>query len=235
MTMITGDRILDERLILFGSSDNLKHSTYDLTVGRIFVVGEKSITTEPPQSCFLKPRQIVWILSKEEFNMPNNVTGLATLRTSYTKDGVLALNVGIIDPMFKGPISTALINFSDRSRRIDVGDKFFRVAFFEHDDVSHFHPADENVQRDQYTKQLETTSYVDFSPNFLNIPNLDSDYYYGRFWKIIWLSIKKNKTLSGLAFFFLLTTFWFLLENGLFGFFINKLESLNAIWTNVPS
>jgi deoxycytidine triphosphate deaminase len=60
---------------------------------------------------FLEPREMVWVLSKEEFRMPANVTGLATLRTTFTKQGILALNVGIIDPLFEGPISTALITF----------------------------------------------------------------------------------------------------------------------------
>ena len=70
---------------------------------------------------------MVWVLSKEEFNLPNTVTGIATLRTTYTKQGILALNVGIIDPNFEGPISTVLINFSDRPRRIKVGESFFSV------------------------------------------------------------------------------------------------------------
>ena len=37
---------------------------------------------------------MVWVLSKEEFALPKDVTGLATLRTTFTKQGILALNVG---------------------------------------------------------------------------------------------------------------------------------------------
>jgi deoxycytidine triphosphate deaminase len=186
MTMITGEKILNDGLIQNGSRDNLKHSTYDLTVGRIFKVGQDPSKEESPSVYFLKPREIVWILSNEEFKMPKNVTGLATLRTTYTKVGVLALNVGIIDPLFTGPISTALINFSDRPRRIDVGEKFFRVAFFEHDDVSMYHPRDENIHRDEYISNLETTSFTEFSQNFMNIPSLEDEYYYNKFWQFLW-------------------------------------------------
>src|SRR5712691_5628323 len=101
---------------------------------------------------FLEPREMVWVLSKEEFDMPADVTGFATLRTTFTKQGILALNVGIIDPLFRGPISTALINFSDRPRAIRIGDKFFRIAFFPHSDVSAYHPKDENVESAEYVR-----------------------------------------------------------------------------------
>lgn len=99
-------------------------------MGQIFPVESKLLSGEAIHKYFLQPLEMVWILSKEEFAMPSTATGLAALRTSFTKDGVLALNVGIIDPLFHGPISTALINFSDRPRRIDVGDKFFESHFF---------------------------------------------------------------------------------------------------------
>src|ERR1700681_4318997 len=161
--MIVGQKLLDANLVQGGSVANLKHSTYDLTVGDIIPIGKKAILRRrknPNVSpYYLEPREMVWVLSKEEFEMPANVTGLATLRTTYTKDGILALNVGIIDPLFRGPISTALINFSDRPRRIAVGDKFFRLAFFEHDDVQAFHKQDENVDRTTYLKNLEDVSY----------------------------------------------------------------------------
>jgi deoxycytidine triphosphate deaminase len=154
--MITGRRILERGLIRDGTDQNLKNSTFDLTIGQIIPIGKRAFLSRRnkslPAMYFLEPREMVWVLSKEEFRMPANVTGLATPRTTFTKQGILALNVGIIDPLFEGPISTALINFSDRPRRIDVGDKFFRVAFFEHDDVSEHHLVEENTNRKEYLR-----------------------------------------------------------------------------------
>lgn len=224
--MIVGQRLLDLNIVKGGSVKNLKHSTYDLTVGEIIPIGKKAILRrrkDPVVSpYYLEPREMVWVLSKEEFDMPANVTGLATLRTTYTKDGILALNVGIIDPLFRGPISTALINFSDRPRRIAVGDKFFRLAFFEHDDVSAFHRQDENMDRTTYIKNLEDVSYADFSPSFLNVPNFDDDYYTKKFWSIIF-----NGLTSSMWIFIPLVTFvvlmgWFVVERGFVGFLASK-------------
>jgi len=162
---------------------------------------------------------MVWVLSAEEFRMPPNVTGLATLKTAFTKDGILALDVGIIDSLFHGPISTALINFSDRPRRIQIGDKFFRLLFFEHEDVIDFHSDDENVKRDRYLIDLTTKSYADFAPSFLNIPSFDDKYYYDKFWTILASGIWKNKTVSVPALIVIAIFVWFQFDKG-FGEFL---------------
>jgi deoxycytidine triphosphate deaminase len=113
--MITGRQILERGLIHEGTDHNLKNSTFDLTIGQIIPIGKRAFLSRRNRDLlamyFLEPREMVWVLSKEEFSMPANVTGFATLRTTFTKQGILALNVGIIDPMFHGQISTALITF----------------------------------------------------------------------------------------------------------------------------
>lgn len=231
--MIVGNDIIARGLVLGGGPSNLKNSTFDLTVGEIVPIGKKAIRArrKDPQISpyFLEPREMVWVLSKEEFNMPADVTGLATLRTTFTKQGILALNVGIIDPLFKGPISTALINFSDRPREIRIGDKFFRIAFFPHADVSAFHPNDENVERAAYVRQLENVSYADFSPNFLNIPKFDDEFYTQKFWSIIFYGLTKNLKVSIPILLFAAIVFSFLFHLGLYDYLADKLDIVRAI------
>lgn len=229
--MIVGRKILDDGLVLGGSVSNLKHSTYDLTIGEIIPIGKEAVNArlkEPPLTYFIEPREMVWILSKEEFALPGEITGLATLRTTYTKNGILALNVGIIDPFFRGPISTALINFSDRPRPIAVGDKFFRVLFFEHADVSAFHATSEDLKRDDYVKHLHTVSYADFSKNFMNIPSFDDKFYQEKFWSITYYGITKNKSVLFPLLVFLLLLGWFLIDQGFISFILGKLEWLTT-------
>jgi len=231
--MIVGQKILDNQLVTGGSRANLKHSTFDLTIGRIVPIGrevnakKQQITKE--RACFLEPREMVWILSAERFNIPKNVTGLATLRTSFTKDGILALNVGIIDPFFCGPISTALINFSDRPRRIQIGDKFFRVLFFQHEDVTDFHQANESIDASKYMIDLVTKSYADFSPSFLNIPSFDDKYYTDKFWSIVGNGVWKNKWKLAPVSAFLAIVVWFLFSLGFWQFLWDKFDSITSI------
>lgn len=230
--MIVGKQILEKGLVTGGSEASLKNSTFDLTVGQIVPIGKKAVRARrknPDVSfVFLEPREMVWVLSKEEFNMPADVTGFATLRTTFTKQGILALNVGIIDPLFKGPISTALINFSDRAREIRQGDKFFRVAFFPHSDVSAFHPKDENVDTTEYIRYLENVSYADFSPSFLNIPKFDDDYYFAKFWSLVWQGITRKKVISVPVLLLIGLVFWYLLDSGMWTFIAAKLDWIEA-------
>ena len=231
--MIVGHDILNRGLIRGGHERNLKHSTYNLTIGEIVPIGKDAVRDRVKdgglRAYFLEPREMVWVLSEESFCMPNNVTGLATLRTSLTKKGILALNVGIIDPMFSGPISTALINFSDRPRRIGVGDKFFRVVFIGHHDVSTYHELDENTERSNYIKNLESISYGDFSKNFLNVPEFNDDFYFRKFWRIVWHGISKERIIWWPLIAFTVMLFWFLVDKGFIEFVYSKLDALAKI------
>jgi deoxycytidine triphosphate deaminase len=235
--MIVGKSILDRGLVTGGGPSNLKNSTYDLTVGEIVPIGKRAVKERqrnPTLSYFLDPREMVWVLSKEEFNIPATVTGLATLRTTFTKQGILALNVGIIDPFFHGPISTALINFSDQPRRIDVGDKFFRVAFFEHEDVTAHHTVSESVSRAEYIKQLETISYSEFSRSFLNIPQFDNDYYSKQFYSVIFHGMTKNWKRTGLLILAIGIVAWYLLDTGLWQFYREKFNYVLDLFSTKP-
>lgn len=229
--MITGDEILSRNLIKEHDKSSLKHSTYDLTIGHIIPVGKDAAKSKDKSlsSYWVEPREMVWVLSKEEFDMPANVTGIATLRTTLTKAGILALNIGIVDPMFKGPISTALINFSDRPRRIDLGDKFFRVVFFEHNDVSKFHYRDENTVRAEYIKDIEKSSYADFSKNFLNVPEFNDKFYYDKFYNILFHGIFSQKKVFIPLFIVLFVFVWFLIDLGLMSFFKEKYALIKSV------
>lgn len=184
--LIVGSAILNCKLIKNGDTKNLKHSTYDLTIGEIFPIGgntkENRRQTEKG-IYFLQPRETVLVLSREQFSLPGTVTGLATLRTTLTKQGLLALNVGIIDPYFNGPISTTLINFSERVVPIKIGDCFFRVLFMLHKNTER--GKSEDMERAKYIDQLTIAAYRDFPRSFLNIPDLDNKFYAETAWRML--------------------------------------------------
>lgn len=116
--IVTGERASGQR----------KLTTYDATVGHIFCEGEELDV----ESYVLKPRGIVWVSSNEKFSIPDDITAIATLRTTWTHNGILALNVGIVDPGWQGPLATAVVNFSKNSFTITKGSPFFRLIFMEH-------------------------------------------------------------------------------------------------------
>nr|WP_275450648.1 hypothetical protein [Octadecabacter antarcticus] len=140
----------------------------------------------------MKPNEAVWLLSKEEFQLPATVTGLATLRTTFTKQRLIAFNVGVIDPFYNGPISTVLLNFSKRTVEVALGEKFFRVLFFEHDDVSEHHQRDESVKRESYQKAITSYALNDYSQSFLDIPVFDNEFYAKTTWQLLYGTAAKH-------------------------------------------
>ncbi|MDO6726061.1 hypothetical protein Q4544_03860 [Cognatishimia sp. 1_MG-2023] len=231
--MIIGSAILDCKLLEHADAKNLKHSTYDLTIGQIFPTGSSTDSFDQSQNngiYILEPRQSVLVLSNEEFQLPSTITGLATLRTTFTKKGLLALNVGIIDPHFNGPISTTLINFSEQKVAIKIGMPFFRVMFFLHGDTSDYHRMSENMDRADYIDDLIVSANRDFPKSFLNLPNLDNSYYADTAWKMIkGLTVKRWFVMIPI-YLVLLSTFGFLIQNtGYVEYLIETLKSFKEV------
>ena len=105
-----------------------------------------------------------------------------------------------------------------------MGEKFFRVAFFEHADVTAHHVQDESLERTTYIRDLERVSFSDFVPSFLNIPTFDDKYYEKKFWSIFYSGIIGNKWISFPAIAVIVIVFLFLLHLGLW-------EFLQQYWT----
>jgi dUTPase len=116
-------------IVIGGLAARRRPTTYDATIGDIITQGE----LWEKETFVLDKRGIVWVVSTEEFTFDDTHTGLATLKTTWTHRGVLALNVGVIDPGWSGPLATALVNISGGKISIKKGDAFFRVLVFEHD------------------------------------------------------------------------------------------------------
>lgn len=130
--ILTSQQIGQRAIVVNGSPAAQQHTTYNATVGEILLEGEAITCTE----YVLPPRGMVWVVSSEEFKLPPDVTGLATLRTTWTHNGILALNVGVIDPGWHGPLATALVNFSEKTFTVRKSEQFLRVIFHAHNPTS---------------------------------------------------------------------------------------------------
>lgn len=165
--LITKSDIAAKSIVIGAAKAGARDTTYDATVGCIILDGAEIRNGR----YVLPPRGIVWVISQETFNMPGNVTGLATLRTTWTHRGVLALNVGVIDPGWNGPLATVLVNFGNSDFPVEVGSQFLRVIFFEHDVVA----SAKNIQTSSEYKNTIMLMSKNYSESFLNMKSLISD------------------------------------------------------------
>jgi hypothetical protein len=113
-------------------------------------------------------------VSREEFRLPRDVTAVAALRTTWAHKGIFALNVGVVDPGWEGPVATALVNFSTKDFRVRIGDPFMRLMFFEHGIAAPAIQPRNPVNRDSYVEQVKKNS-KGFSGSFLRMDSLVDD------------------------------------------------------------
>ncbi len=162
--ILVSEEIKELSLVEGADQASWRPSTYDATVGEIIEQGKR----KNEDTFVLPPRGVVWVVSKEKFKIPHSATGLATLKTSWTHRGILALNVGIIDPGWHGPLSAALVNLSNVDFEIAKGIPFLRIAFMTHKNVT----TDDNVKEiDEYL--LSVRDYSSRMANtFLDISSI---------------------------------------------------------------
>ncbi|MEQ8688732.1 MAG: hypothetical protein RIE86_25745 [Imperialibacter sp.] len=110
--------------IVNSSESNFKNASYDLRIGKIIDMDGNT------HSSFKIPSQsMVVIVSQEEVKLNNSTLGYATVKTALSQKGLMANNIGIIDALYEGSLSSVLTNFGKDSYRIKTGENFLRLTF----------------------------------------------------------------------------------------------------------
>jgi deoxycytidine triphosphate deaminase len=162
--VLTKNEIQSAGIVHHSVALGARPSTYDATVGTIIYDG-KIFTSA---TFILEPRGVVWVISTEEIETKGNHTALATLKTSWAHQGVFALNVGVVDPGWHGPIATALVNFSNEPFKLKKGMPFLRLVLFQHTDTGGI---TNRQDMDTYIAEIRKKS-KGFSKSFLNMHTL---------------------------------------------------------------
>jgi|SRR6185437_10044022 len=136
-----------------------------LTIGTIVdYKGEKH------DSLILEPQGIAHLISDEEICLPQDVCALAHVLTRKCNDGLLTLNIGVIDPGWSGKISTPILNFSSSKQLLSKGDKFIRVTFHRVGMETSIPSANGvSPSEDDYVRSVRSRAVNSFGQYFLNI------------------------------------------------------------------
>lgn len=134
--------------------DYSQETTVDLTIREILFKNKKDevLSTE---GIMLQPQDSIIIISEEIVNVPEGYIAYVFLKNRLSQRGLLALNTGIVDSNYYGPIATTLINFSNKEQPISISksrgnDAFFRIVFHK--------LADSNYTIDSATKKQDRTN-----------------------------------------------------------------------------
>jgi deoxycytidine triphosphate deaminase len=166
MSLVAGPD-LDPNEFFSAGNPKVQASSFDLTIGTIF-----DHQGQPAPEIFtLEPGEMVQVISAEIFELPLDVTGHVTYKTTLTKLGIWALTVGIVDPGWDGPVTTTLLNFSKVPYVLRVGMPFLRVSMFRHaaTEADKVRPVGDIAG---YHAQAQDRSITRFPRTFLNQENI---------------------------------------------------------------
>jgi deoxycytidine triphosphate deaminase len=172
--LLSDDEIKATVLIRNAADAQYRGTSYDVRVGRIYPpFGEerppKGQMPGPVDEYLIPPRGVVEVVSLESFRLPDDVTGYATVKTGLCNDGILAINIGLVDPGYDNHVSSKLINFSKADFLLQKGDTFLRLSFHKHGKPSRL-PAP-NRPTEDYMRERRAKVLL-LAETFLDLPSL---------------------------------------------------------------
>ncbi|EGM0634607.1 hypothetical protein IL001_001357 [Escherichia coli] len=149
--------VRDSQGNLLDPADYSKISSVDITIGEILYKDKDGNITKGIGTT-LKPQESLVIISNEIINVPSDHVAYVFLKNRLSQKGLLALNTGIIDAGYVGPISTVIINFSNVDAVIPSGrtkeeKEFFRVVFHKLDSTTISSTLQQSQQAVNYSNQ----------------------------------------------------------------------------------
>jgi len=166
--MIQNHEQLKAIIIGFDTSQ-FTNASYNLTIGQIIDMDSKIVN-----DFTLKPQGMVYVVMKEQLKVPMDVIGFAHVKTSLTKRGIMATNIGIIDCGYEGYISTLLINFGKNDCFLSEGDPALRITFAEINKPKENIPIKNEGDHTAYTKNVRR-DITNLDDKFLNLNSVKTD------------------------------------------------------------
>lgn len=168
--MLKGEEIKALNLVNGFQDSRARATSYDLSVGQI-------ITSDGTThlSHILKRQGLVKVISQERIELPDDVFGTVLVKTSMSDRGLLALNIGLIDPSYRGKIASYIINFSDDDQPINQGDAFLRATFQRIDGASKYDKKID-ISNEEYWSKSQLAMVNGFSDKFLNYEEILKDF-----------------------------------------------------------
>lgn len=144
--------------------------SYNLTVEKVIDMNNKV-----NDSFTLKPQGMVYVVFKEKLKVPADVIGFAHVKTTLTKLGIMATNIGIIDPNYNGYMSTLLINFGKSDHFISKGDAALRITFTKMNEPKDKKTLKQNNVDDANYYKVVQKNISNLDEKFLNLTSVKTE------------------------------------------------------------
>ncbi|MDT8303971.1 MAG: hypothetical protein RQ760_20990 [Sedimentisphaerales bacterium] len=123
------DKIANNELIPNGKADNATHCSYEFTAELMLRGGSNQAKEITEPGIPVEPAQLVWIRAREEISVPASMVGLWIQTQTLARQGLLLLNITLIEPGYEGPLTAVLVNFGNKKVIIRPDTKIAKVVF----------------------------------------------------------------------------------------------------------
>jgi deoxycytidine triphosphate deaminase len=166
--MLNSKEIQSLGLIASGfEMSSLRDAGYDLRIAALMSKRETGEVDRFDDDVDLKPQGIAAVISTEIIKLPTNICAYASVKTTLCREGVLAINTGVVDPGWEGPLSSIVLNFGKDIYRLRAGEPFIRLTFHFIDDLHQ--PLSAPHEREKYEAQIRQKFSKRLADNFMNL------------------------------------------------------------------
>ncbi len=116
--------------------DNLRLSSYDLTVGKEYYIGQSDTGSlfetqnlRDSQSITIPPHAVCFILTEEEINLSDDITARVSLRMTHIYAGMVLTSQPPFDPNYQGKVVVMLHNLSSAPYHLKCGERVATIEF----------------------------------------------------------------------------------------------------------
>ncbi|KAB0568430.1 MULTISPECIES: hypothetical protein [Pseudomonas] len=120
----------------FDEKNNLRLSSYDLTVGDEYYIGQsdgafpfETQMLRASQSITIPPHAVCFILTAENIHLPRNVTARVSLRMTHIYAGMVLTSQPPFDPTYNGKVVVMLHNLSSAPYHLKCGERVATIEF----------------------------------------------------------------------------------------------------------
>jgi deoxycytidine triphosphate deaminase len=164
------EQIKNRGIILNSNDSEFTDYSYNLTIEKII-----DMNCNVFESFTLKPQGMAYVVFKEKLALPSDIIGFAHVKTTLTKRGIMATNIGIIDSNYNSYISTLLINFGKTECFLSRNMTALRVTFAKVEEPSCKIPLKQtDLDLDKYITTIKE-NIVNLDEKFLNLNSIESD------------------------------------------------------------
>jgi deoxycytidine triphosphate deaminase len=112
-------------------SKGVQPASYDMAIGTIFrdgeIINDQHVKAKDP--VIIQPGEVVSMLTFEELDLPDDIAATAYAMNAQSSEGLLVLNLGHVDPGYKGALSVVALNLRKVPLALQLGDDIFTIVF----------------------------------------------------------------------------------------------------------